>query len=89
MRMFAFLVLFTAGCATATNVNVPKETKVQVSTSCVKEKPKKPEIRSESDLMAMDRNRRTLAAYSDLRKLETYAAEQEAVIEACASLPPP
>lgn len=91
MKLFAVVaaVLLCAACSTATNINVPKETKVQVSVPCVQEKPKRPELRSESDLMAMDRFRRTLATWSDYIKLWIYTRELEAVVEGCSKLGPP
>ena len=85
------LILALLGCSLPMTLDVPKEVKVRVSTACVDpaKRPKRPELRAEADLMAMDRNRRTLAAYSDLKKHEIYSAELEAVVEACSRLPAP
>lgn len=84
-----FVALALASCQTT--VDVPKQVNVRVSTACVDQdkRPKRPELRTESDLMAMDRNRRTLAAWSDLKKHELYTAELEAVVEGCSRLPTP
>jgi hypothetical protein len=54
--------------------------------------PARPQTRSEADLMAMDRYRRTLAAWSDLKQLEAYAGELEAIAAGCSRIseqPPP
>lgn len=89
--LLVLAALLLPGCSLPMTVDVPKEVKVRVSTSCVdpEKRPKRPELRAEADLMAMDRNRRTLAAYSDLKKHEIYMAELEAQVEACSRIPIP
>ena len=79
-----------AACSGMPEIQVPTEIKVQVPVACVRpeQRPEKPAVRLESDLMAMDRYRRTLAAWSDLKKLEIYSARLEALVEGCSSLPP-
>lgn len=79
-----------AGCGTLRDVVVPREVKVQVPVPCIDpaDVPRRPATRSEADLLAMDAYRRTLAAWSDLKRLEAYAAELEAVVAACARMPP-
>lgn len=81
------LVAALTACAGAPAIEVPKTVQVPVPVACVTERPQKPALRTEADLMAMDRYRRTLAAWSDLKKLELYAAELEALVEACARIP--
>ena len=82
------LVLLTA-CAT-NQVEIPKTVNVQVPVACVKPEdlPAKPVVRTEAELLAMDRYTRTLAAWSDLKKLEVYSAELEVVAAGCSKIPP-
>lgn len=95
MRRAAFLLLSAilaaaalAACATST-VRVPETVKVPVAIPCLRaeDRPQKPAMRAESDLLAMDTYRRTLAAWSDLKKLEAYSAELEALVEGCSRIP--
>ena len=75
------------GCAP--DLKVPEKVDVEVPVACVRPEdvPARPALRTEADLMAMDRYRRTLAAWSDLRKLEAYAAELEAIAAGCSRIP--
>ena len=96
MRAVLLLLLWTilanvlAGCGTNT-VQVPRETKVMVPAPCVTaaDVPRRPATRTEADLLAMDTYRRTLAAWSDLKKLEAYAAELEAIAAGCSRIGKP
>lgn len=80
-----------AGCGTLRDIVVPKEVKVPVPVPCIDpaDVPKRPATRTEADLLAMDPYRRTLAAWSDLKRLEAYAGELEAVVHACSRMPRP
>ena len=78
-----------ASCSSRHELQVPKEIKVPTPVACVDaaKRPQKPALRTEDDLLAMDRYRRTLAAWSDLKKQEAYLAELEAVVEGCSRIP--
>ena len=82
------VALSLAGCAAQT-ITVPKEVKVQVPVACVDPaaRPQRPALRTEAELLALDRYRRTLAAWSDLKAYEAYSAELEAVVEGCSRVP--
>lgn len=85
--LLAVLVVTYAAALTScasNKVEVPREVYVEVSTSCVRDRPTKPAMRSEADLLTMDRYRRTIAAWQDLKKWEAYGAELEAVVTGCA-----
>jgi hypothetical protein len=66
-------------------VKVPERVNVEVPVPCVKpaDVPARPQLRTEADLMAMDRYRRTLAVWSDWLKLQVYAAKLEAIATGC------
>ena len=91
LRTVAVVVVALAspGCSWfARTVEVPKEVKVQVPVPCVdaRSRPVRPQMRTEDELLAMDRYRRTLAAWADLKRHEQYMAELEAIIEGCSRL---
>ena len=79
-----------SGCSTVPEIRVPERVNVQVPVPCVDAaaRPQRPATRTESDLLAMDTYRRTLAAWADLTSLRAYAGELEAVVEGCSRLPP-
>lgn len=81
-------LLLLVGCAAQT-VTAPKEVRVAVPSPCISpaNRPARPALRTEAQLMALDRYRRTLAAWSDLRAYEAYTAELEAVVEGCSRIP--
>jgi hypothetical protein len=76
-----------AACSSA--VQVPERVSVEVPVACVSaaDVPPRPAVRTEADLMAMDRYRRTLAAWSDLKSLEAYSAKLEAIAQGCSRIP--
>lgn len=88
LLFFVAVVGVLASCAQQV-VKVPERVTVPVPVPCVKaeERPKRPALRTESDLMAMDRYRRTIAAWGDLKRWEAYGGELEAMVEACSRLP--
>jgi type IV pilus biogenesis protein CpaD/CtpE len=79
-----------AGCSSAPRVDVPTEVRVRVPVACVDaaERLERPPLRSRSDLIAMDRYRRTLAVWSEWLELQAYAAKLEALVEGCSRIKP-
>lgn len=79
---------FLAACARS-SIEVPKEVHVPTPVACVDpaQRPQRPDVRTEADLMLMDRGRRTLAIWADWLRLQIYQAELEAVVEACSRIP--
>jgi len=76
-----------AGCAT--QLQVPEKVNVPVPVACVdpKDVPPRPQLRTQDDLMGMDRYRRTLAAWSDLVKLWAYTTQLESIAAGCSKIP--
>lgn len=74
------------GCGLfTTRVEIPKEVKVIVSVPCMKKEnlPTPPSLRSDDELLALDRYKRTLAMWEDRRARQAFEAEQSAVLVAC------
>lgn len=89
-RLVGLLVLaLAAGCETLPTIDVPREVRVEVPVPCLPATgtPARPATAREPELMALDTYRRTLAAWRDLKRLEAYTAELEAVLEGCRRLP--
>ena len=78
-----------AACSNLPEVRVPERVSVPTPVPCVDpaRRPRAPQLRTEADLLAMDRYRRTLAAWQDLKKHEAYQVELEAVVEGCSRIP--
>ena len=92
LLLLAVLVCMTAlaaGCASSLPIEVPKEVKVPTPVACVDpaRRPPRPQLRTEADLMLMDRGRRTLAMFADWLRLQVYTADLEAVVEGCSRIP--
>lgn len=94
MMRFSLLLMTSAACALilgcAPAVQVPEQVRIEVAVRCVDPAkiPPRPPVRSESDLLAMDRFRRTLAVWQDMRRWEAHAEQLAALVAGCAALPP-
>ena len=81
-------LLALQGCGGfATRVEIPKEVKVIVAVPCVKKSdlPTRPELRSDDEILALDRFKRTIAMWGERLDREDYEAKMAAVLAACAS----
>lgn len=87
------VTLALTGCAgwNPLSLLVPKEVAVPTPVPCIspQERPKRPALRTEAELMALDHYRRTHAAWADLKRMEGYIGELEAVVEGCSKIPVP
>jgi hypothetical protein len=72
------LLVALAGCAQQPSVSVA------VPVACIEALPARPQVRTEAELLAMDRYARTLATWADRLTLDAYARELEALLAGCA-----
>lgn len=86
---YAPLLLLLAGCASAPQVEIPKEVRVPVPVACIapQDRPQRPPLRSDAELLALDTYRRTWAVWSDRLARQAYEAELEVVVEQCSRIP--
>jgi hypothetical protein len=75
-----------AGCST---LNIPKEVRVPVPVPCIdpKDRPQRPALMSDAELLALDRYKRTHALWADRAERQTYQEKLEAVVEGCSRIP--
>lgn len=85
MLLAAILILGLAGCAST--VEIPKEVKVPVPVPCVQERPQRPPLLSDAELLALDRYKRTHALWGDRIERQRYQSELETVVEGCSRIP--
>ena len=76
-----------AGCAST--VEIPKEVRVPVPTPCIapQDKPQRPLLASDAELLALDRYKRTHALWGDRIARQAYQSELETIVEACSRIP--
>lgn len=88
MSAIAALALLT-GCAGQQTVEIPKEVRVPVPVPCVKaeDRPTRPQLRTDGEILALDDYKRTLAMWEDRRTRQAYEGELEAVVEGCSRIP--
>lgn len=88
---FTATALVLASCSSLPELQVPPEKTRQVPVPCVDaaQRPQRPPLATEDDLLAMDRTTRTLRAWSTLQRALGYLGELEAVVEGCSRIPAP
>jgi hypothetical protein len=81
------IVCAIAGCATPREV--PRTVREQVPIPCVarEDRPERPVLLSDAELMALDDYRRTWALWGDRLEREGYELKLEAVVEGCSRIP--
>lgn len=97
MKHMVFRNLRTSVCCTAAllltgcahQLTVPAEVKVPVPVPCLKaeDKPARPALKSDAELLALDRYKRTLALWVERLERQAYEAKLEAAVEGCSKLP--
>lgn len=87
LAVLAAVAALASGCAT--DLKIPEKVSINVPVPCIKPEdlPQRPALRTEDELMAMDRYQRTLALQSDWKKLQAYRAELEAIAAGCSKIP--
>lgn len=86
----AAVYLTIIGCAGAP-LQIPKEVKVPVPVPCIApaDKPERPPLLSEAELLALDTYRATWALWGDRLERQAYEAKLEAIAEGCSRLTSP
>lgn len=76
------------GCASAP-LQIPKEVKVEVPVACIAaaDRPERPTLLSDAELLALDDYRRTWALWGDRLERQGYESKLEAVAEGCSRIP--
>lgn len=93
MKRHALLLVIGAACAVtsgcAPSVQVPERVRIEVPVPCLDPAkiPQRPAVRTQADLLRMDRFTRTLAAWQDMKRWEAYAEQLAALTSGCATLP--
>lgn len=84
MLILSLSALLSA-CAANEPVKLPERVNVPVPVACVdrKDVPERPALRTDGELMALDRYKRTLAMWEERRMREEYEKKQAAIIESC------
>ena len=80
-------LILLAGCAST--VEIPKEVRVPVPVPCIapQDKPQRPPLAADAEMLALDTYRRTWALWGDRASREAYEARLEAVVEGCSRIP--
>lgn len=84
--LFILAVTLLTGCASTFEPPQPP-TEVPVAVSCVDERPERPQLRSEAEILAMDDYRAVLALRAERLKAELYIGKLEDVVTACQEAP--
>ncbi len=85
----AWLLYTLTGCASP--VQIPQTVQVPTPVPCLAaaDKPARPVLRTEEQLLGLDRYRRTHALWAEWLRLTGYVGELEAVVEGCSRIPAP
>lgn len=88
VRSTLALLTLLAGCTGP--LKIPTEVKVPVPVPCINaaDRPQRPDLATDADLLAMDRYKRTWALWGDRAEREVYQARLEAVVDGCSKIPP-
>lgn len=86
--LVGFYALLLTGCASG--VTIPTEVRVAVPTPCIApaDRPERPPLRSDAELLALDSYRATWALWGERLELLAYSQRMEAVVEGCSRLTP-
>lgn len=82
------MYLALAGCASP-GVEIPRTVNVATPVACVDpaDKPVRPELLSDGDILLLDSYRAVYALWGDRMDREAYESKLEAIVEGCSRIP--
>lgn len=83
------VALTLTGCSSVPTIKVPREIAVPTPVPCVgpADVPKRPSLRADDEILALDDYRALHALWATLGRLRAYAGELEIVAQRCSLLP--
>jgi hypothetical protein len=79
----SLMAIALAGCQSQPPLQVPKEVRVIISVPCLKALPTEASLKSDSELLALDRYHRTLVMWDERREMQEKIARDRAALESC------
>jgi len=88
LKLFLVAILPLAGCGGRAEIKIPEVIYIDRPVPCLPPDggPKPPEVRTEAQLLALDRYRRTHAVWAERLRLSAYAGEADAALRGSVSV---